>query len=843
MAALAVRRAFLAPRASALAAPRSRAQLFVVPASRFSTSSTAVGVVKTVQSSPYAQTHTSADIINFGIGQPSPSLLPLELFQKATQHRFQDGQDNALFQYGTGKGYEGFRQDLAAFLSGIQTDPIDPDALLITAGNSQAISHAAMAFSRHNKRVFVEEPTYFLSHDIFHELGLELAPLPVDEHGLDVDALEKRLEAGDIPAFIYTIPFFQNPTGTVLSEARRKRLVALADKFGFYVISDEPYNLLTLDLKTKPYASLASYDTSGRVVSLGSFSKILAPGLRLVLTVFFKSASYGMAGWAQSSKETIQALSSLGTIRSGGGQNPITAGIVHSVLQLNLLAPHIETLQRVFMSRKVTLCSALRELCPECAFVEPAGGYFVWVQLPDGVDADLLFAEASTHHGVAFTPGSRCSLGPQAAAAPSTRDGLAVEVEETEAAQAPVAAMMSRFVRLSFAFYSDDEIRVGFVWSRGTASSVTGGGAGRGTRRVMVMAAQRNFEELSSLTWKKSGTTACSDRNLPPAADTGREKAEAAHQAAAYCDFIQIMSNKSKNPMVATTAGAIAGGIETFVIWPMEMIKTNLQLGTMRNNYTGMISGFRYHIRQDGFLSLYRGLAPVLIGSIPKAGIRFGAFDFLKQRFADENGQTTAMRNLAAGMVAGAMEATIMTTPIETLKTKLIGANAGVWQGTKMILAKEGIAGIYQGLTATILKQSSNQGLRFMFFSEFKKRVNPEVLERYHLIKDAKTMSSGQHATVSLVGGMSAGIFSVFGNNPFDVVKTRMQGLHASQYKNTLDCVRQMIQKEGFLVFYSGIVPRLGRVIPGQGVIFMSYDGITRVVARYLDQPSRQRLY
>uniref|UniRef100_K3WUR6 Aminotransferase class I/classII large domain-containing protein n=1 Tax=Globisporangium ultimum (strain ATCC 200006 / CBS 805.95 / DAOM BR144) TaxID=431595 RepID=K3WUR6_GLOUD len=449
MAALAVRRAFLASRTSALEGPRNRAQLLCVAlSSRFSTSSAAASEVTTVQSSPYAQTHTTADIINFGIGQPSPSLLPLELFQKATKYRFQDGQDNALFQYGAGKGYEGFRQDLAAFLSGTQADPIDPDALLITAGNSQAISHAAMAFSRHNKRVFVEEPTYFLSHDIFRELGLELTSVPVDAHGLDVDALEKRLEAGDIPAFIYTIPFFHNPTGAVLSEARRKRLVTLADTFDFHVISDEPYNLLTLDTKTKPYASLASYDTSGRVVSLGSFSKILAPGLRL--------------GWAQSSKETIQALSSVGTIRSGGGQNPITAGIVHSVLQLNLLAPHIEMLQRVFMSRKATLCSALRELCPECAFVEPAGGYFVWVQLPDSVDVELLFAEASTHHGVAFTPGTRCSLGPQAAAAaPSTRDAQAVEVEKTEATQAPVAAMMSRFVRLSFAFYSDDEIRVG----------------------------------------------------------------------------------------------------------------------------------------------------------------------------------------------------------------------------------------------------------------------------------------------------------------------------------------------------------------------------------------------
>lgn len=102
---------------------------------------------------------------------------------------------------------------------------------------------------------------------------------------------------------------------------------------------------------------------------------------------------------------------------------------------------------------------------------------------------------------------------------------------------------------------------------------------------------------------------------------------------------------------------------------------------------------------------------------------------------------------------------------IETLKTKLIGANASMWQGTKMILAKEGVRGIYQGLFATILKQSSNQGLRFMFFSEYKKRVTPEFLEQKGLVRDAKSMSSGQHAMLSLVGGISAGIFSTFGNN------------------------------------------------------------------------------
>ncbi|KUF95294.1 Vacuolar protein sorting-associated protein 27 [Phytophthora nicotianae] len=225
------------------------------------------------------------------------------------------------------------------------------------------------------------------------------------------------------------------------------------------------------------------------------------------------------------------------------------------------------------------------------------------------------------------------------------------------------------------------------------------------------------------------------------------------------------MVTKSKNPMVATTAGAIAGGIEILTIWPMEMIKTNLQLGTMRAQYTGMVGGFRYHIQTDGVGSLYRGLAPVLVGSIPKAGIRFGAFDFIKRRLEDENGKTSAMRNLAAGMMAGSIEATFTTTPIETLKTKLIGANAGMWEGTKMILAKEGIRGIYQGLWATILKQSTNQGLRFMWFSEFQKRVNPEFLERHGIISDAQNMTGSQRASLSLIGGMTAGIFSVFGNN------------------------------------------------------------------------------
>ncbi|CAK4657133.1 hypothetical protein LEN26_020254 [Aphanomyces euteiches] len=292
------------------------------------------------------------------------------------------------------------------------------------------------------------------------------------------------------------------------------------------------------------------------------------------------------------------------------------------------------------------------------------------------------------------------------------------------------------------------------------------------------------------------------------------------------------MSTKHAHPGVPVVAGAIAGGIEMCSIWPMEMIKTNLQLGTMKSHYNGMLAGFRYHIATDGVLSLYRGLAPVLVGSLPKAGLRFGAFDYIKRLLADKDGKSSTMRNLAAGLSAGALEAVLVTTPTETIKTKLIDSNSGMVRGIQNIVRTQGIGGLYQGLSATVLKQASNTGLRFMWFTEYKARV-PGLLERQGIAYSQ--LSEGQHALVSFVGGMTAGIFSTFGNNPFDVMKTKMQGLEGKRYANTWDCATTIFRRDGFKGFYSGVVPRLGRVIPGQGIIFMSYDTISRVVSKYFD--------
>lgn len=226
-----------------------------------------------------------------------------------------------------------------------------------------------------------------------------------------------------------------------------------------------------------------------------------------------------------------------------------------------------------------------------------------------------------------------------------------------------------------------------------------------------------------------------------------------------------------------------------------------------------MISGLRYTVQTTGFFSLYRGLAPNLIGSVPKAGIRFGLNSVIKENLRDAEGKLTPAKNFVAGLGAGVCEAIIIVAPVETVKTKCIELNMPFISGLRHILKTEGIAGVYQGAAATALKQGSNQGLRFMWFNEYKRIV---------------TNDGELHLTplMGLFGGMSAGCFSTIGNNPFDVLKTRMQGTQAVKYKNTFDCFRQILSQEGVGALYTGVLPRLGRVVPGQGIIFMSFETI-----------------
>lgn len=268
-------------------------------------------------------------------------------------------------------------------------------------------------------------------------------------------------------------------------------------------------------------------------------------------------------------------------------------------------------------------------------------------------------------------------------------------------------------------------------------------------------------------------------------------------------------------------AGGITGGLEIMITYPTEYVKTHLQLDEkgVNKKYNGIFDCVKKTVQQRGFFGLYRGLSVLLYGSIPKSACRFGAFEQIKYFLVDENNQLSSGSKLLAGLGAGVCEAIIAVTPMETIKVKFINdqrsANPkfkGFFNGVSTIIQTEGVGGIYKGLTPTILKQGSNQAIRFFVMETMKdlyKRGDPE--------KKVPTLLVG-------VFGVVAGAASVFGNTPLDVVKTRMQGLEASKYKNTADCIVKIWKNEGPFAFYKGTVPRLGRVCLDVAITFMIYD-------------------
>jgi len=279
----------------------------------------------------------------------------------------------------------------------------------------------------------------------------------------------------------------------------------------------------------------------------------------------------------------------------------------------------------------------------------------------------------------------------------------------------------------------------------------------------------------------------------------------------------------SEKTLKGIISGGITGGIEICITFPTEYVKTQLQLDerSATPKFKGPIDCVKQTVGNHGVSGLYRGLSVLLYGSIPKSAVRFGMFEYLKGNAADEKGNLSPLMRMACGLGAGVAEAILAVTPMETVKVKFINDQLlekpkyrGFVHGLGVIVKTEGLGGLYQGLTATIMKQGSNQAIRFFVM---------ESLKDWYRDGD-----SSKHISKPLIGlfGAVAGAASVYGNTPIDVVKTRMQGLDAKKYKNTYDCARQIWQKEGFTAFYKGTVPRLSRVCLDVAITFMIYDSI-----------------
>lgn len=330
-------------------------------------------------------------VIDFGVGQPADAILPLDQLRQAAEHRFAQG-DPTLLQYGPEEGDGYFNRALADFLSVEYGEAVRPEGLFITNGISQALDLVCTLLTKPGDLILVEEPTYFLVFRIFQNHGLRVASIPVDEAGLDLESLEATIKR-ERPVFLYTIPTFQNPTSFTLSQARRDAVVALSRQYNFWVVADEVYHML--HYTQRPPHAFGHYVEQGPVLSLGTFSKILAPGLRL--------------GWIQAAPTLVDQFVDSGIVRSGGGLNPLASGLVRSALDLGIQAQYLTWLRQLYRKRVALLDAALRtHLPPWVEFTTPGGGYFFWLKLPPTMDAQALLPKAESHK-VGFRPGNKFS--------------------------------------------------------------------------------------------------------------------------------------------------------------------------------------------------------------------------------------------------------------------------------------------------------------------------------------------------------------------------------------------------------------------------------------------------
>ena len=319
-------------------------------------------------------------IISFAGGLPSPKTFPVSEFSAACEKVLrQDG--HAALQYAASEGFAALRELVAAFLPW----PVDPAQVLITTGSQQGLDLIAKVLLDEGSRVLVETPTYLGALQAFTPMEPEIVGVANDDEGVDLADLESKAAGA---RFFYVLPNFQNPTGRTMTEARRAGLSAEAARLGLPLIEDNPYGDLWFD--TPPPLPLTARNPEG-CVYLGSFSKVLAPGLRLGFMVAPKSLY----------PKLLQAKQAADLHSPGFNQR-----MVAEVMKDGFLERHVPTIRALYKSQRDAMLGAMQQDMPEgVEWNTPAGGMFVWVRLPAGLSAIELLPKA-VDKGVAFVPGA-----------------------------------------------------------------------------------------------------------------------------------------------------------------------------------------------------------------------------------------------------------------------------------------------------------------------------------------------------------------------------------------------------------------------------------------------------
>lgn len=329
---------------------------------------------------------TRPEIISFAGGLPAPELFPVEEMKKVTLKVLEEGGQQAL-QYSTTEGFTPLREKIAARMAklGIQAKA---DDILITNGSQQGLDFSGKIFLNPGDVVICESPSYLGAINAFKAYECEFVEVPTDDHGMIMEELEKILEATPKARMIYVIPDFQNPTGRTWSVDRRKRLVELAVKYDLPVVEDNPYGELRFEGEIPP--SIKSFDTDGRVIFLGTYSKTFCPGLRI--------------GWVCASEEILTKYI---LVKQGADlqSSTISQRELNEFLELYNLDEHIEKIKDTYRRRRDLMLQTMKETFPpEFKYTHPEGGLFTWVTMPKHLNARELMVKA-LEKNVAFVPG------------------------------------------------------------------------------------------------------------------------------------------------------------------------------------------------------------------------------------------------------------------------------------------------------------------------------------------------------------------------------------------------------------------------------------------------------
>ena len=352
-------------------------------------------------------------VISLAAGSPAPEALPAEKLKKHMAEVLEENPMVAL-QYSQSEGYPLLREELKKYLSQNHDIVKDFDDLIVTSGAQQVMDITAKLFCNEGDTIICEDPSFIGSLNTFRSYNTNIAGIPMDDDGINIEKLEQALKENKNTRFIYVIPNFQNPTGITMSLAKRKAVYALAKKYGVLILEDNPYGDLRFTGENIP--TIKSMDEDGIVIYAGTFSKILSPGMRVGYLIAQKDIVNKLAV----AKQTTDVHSTM-----------LGQTLCHRFMVCNDMNEHIESLKGIYAHKCKLMLDEMEKHFPKTmTWTKPEGGLFIWATLPNGMDSGEFAMRLVQEKKVCIVPGSAFNAADADAPSDKIRLNFSTPVDE-----------------------------------------------------------------------------------------------------------------------------------------------------------------------------------------------------------------------------------------------------------------------------------------------------------------------------------------------------------------------------------------------------------------------------